>query len=166
MSATTTPTAKTMSSRLLTMKFMQRAANSPTIPTTPDEPSPKRRKTDSPSTGTRFNVDALADRSAIQAALASEEAKRQIAIEKQAFEAGDTRWVLSFEDQKAASASLALRVTSTSFAHLDAPEVKYIHDSEEGNPALVGRRSFGKFNRVIEVRYHFFFKGIWSSSHS
>lgn len=155
---------KSMSSRLLTMKFMQRAANtSPSSrgPPTPEEPSPKHRKKDSnPSTPTKFNVDALADRSAIQAALADEEAKRQAALERQAAELGDTRWVLSFEDQKsiAASPALALRVVQTGFAHLDASPVKvrYIADDLEEKPAMVGRRSFGKFNKVLEVCHVFF----------
>jgi len=137
------------------MKFMQRAANSPTTPTAVDEPSPKRRKTHSPSAAAKFNVDALADRSAIQAAIASEEAKRQAALDKQAAEAGDTRWVLSFEDPKSLPVSPAtvLRVIPAGFAHLDAPisEVKHIDDSEDDKPAMVGRKSFGKFNRVIEV---------------
>lgn len=155
MSGATTPAPKAMSSRLLTMKFMQRAAASPTAsPTASDEPSPKRRRTDSKSTPSKYNVDALADQRAIQAAMASEEAKRQIAIEKQAAEAGDTRWVLSFEDQKhvAASSTLSLRIIQAGFANIDADttSVKYL-DEEEDKPVIVGRRSFGKFNRVIEV---------------
>lgn len=159
MAAANTPGSapKMMSSRLLTMKFMQRAANtSPTsrAPPSPDEPSPKRRKTDSsPSNPTKFNVDALADRSAIQAAMASEEAKKQAALERQAAELGDTRWVLNFEDQKKAS-GLALRVVQTGFANLDASPVKiqYIDEDQlEEKPAMVGRRSFGKFNKVVEV---------------
>jgi hypothetical protein len=166
MSAASTPGSapKSMSSRLLTMKFMQRAANtspSSRTPATPEEPSPKRRKTDSnASTPTKFNVDALADRSAIQAALADEEAKRQAALERQAAELGDTRWVLSFEDQKsiAASPALALRVVQTGFANLDASPVKiqYVDDDLDEKPVMVGRRSFGKFNRVLEVFYKFF----------
>lgn len=136
------------------MKFMQRAAHSPPTPAPADEPSPKRRKTDSPSAN-KFNVDSLADRSAIQAAMASEEAKRQVALDKQAAAAGDTKWVLSYEDQKnmSASPSSVLRVVSTSFASLDAPgpRVKYEVDMEDDKPAVVGRRSFGRFNRVIEV---------------
>ncbi|CZR61547.1 uncharacterized protein PAC_11444 [Phialocephala subalpina] len=161
MAAANTPGSapKMMSSRLLTMKFMQRAAN--TSPTSraspsPDEPSPKRRKTDSnPSTPTKFNVDALADRSAIQAAMASEEAKKQAALERQAAELGDTRWVLNFEDQKKVS-GLALRVVQTGFANLDASPVKiqYIDEDELEKPAMVGRRSFGKFNKVVEKQQY------------
>jgi hypothetical protein len=160
MSSTNTPgpAPKSMSSRLLTMKFMQRAAaSSPTSasPTSPDEPSPKRRKTDANSTPSKFNVDALADQRAIQAAMASEEAKREAALERAAVEAGDTRWVLSFEDQKQiqAAPALALRAVQTGFAHLDSAtsRIQYMDEEEEDKPAMVGRRSFGKFNRVLEV---------------
>lgn len=150
---------KSMSSRLLTMKFMQRAANtspSSRAPPSPDEPSPKRQKKDSnPSTPTKFNVDALADRSAIQAALANEEAKRQAALEKQASELGDTRWVLNFEDQRAlgGASPLTLRVVETGFANLDTTplKVQYADDITAEEPVMVGRRSFGKFNKVLEV---------------
>ncbi|KAH7348688.1 hypothetical protein BKA65DRAFT_550749 [Rhexocercosporidium sp. MPI-PUGE-AT-0058] len=161
MSATGTPGSapKSMSSRLLTMKFMQRAAHSsPTAASPPstDEPSPKRRRTDSSSTSTpsKLNVDTLADRKAIQAALAGEEAKRQAALEKQALEAGDTRWVLSFEDQQhsAPSPVLALRVVQTGFANLDASpsQSRFSVEESEDRAHMVGRRSFGRFNKVLE----------------
>merc|ERR1712000_161133 len=161
MSAASTPGSapKAMSSRLLTMKFMQRAAHSSpsaASPSSPDEPSPKRRRTDltSASTPSKVNVDALADRKAIQAALASEEAKRQAALEKQAAEAGDTRWVLSFEDQQhsAPSPVLALRVVQTGFANLDAspPQPRFTENESEDQAPMVGRRSFGRFNKVLE----------------
>ena len=76
---------KAMSSRLLTMKFMQRAAaaSAPTTPTTPDEPSPKRRRKDSDSPSkAKVNIDELADQRAVQTAIAAEEAKRQAACGK------------------------------------------------------------------------------------
>ncbi len=145
-----------MSSRLLTMKFMQRAAHTPPTPTAADEPSPKRRKTDPASSlPAKFNVDALADRSAIQAAIASEDAKREAALEKQAAEAGDTRWGLSFEEQKqlSASPSTILRVVPTGFANLDASRSEIKYEEETEDKPVVGRRSFGRFNRVIEVCY-------------
>ncbi|KAH7413031.1 hypothetical protein BKA64DRAFT_660137 [Cadophora sp. MPI-SDFR-AT-0126] len=161
MSAASTPGSapKTMSSRLLTMKFMQRAAHSSpsaAFSSSPDEPSPKRRRTDSSSTSTpsKVSVDALADRKAIQAALASEEAKRQAALEKQAAEAGDTRWVLSFEDQHHSTPSpvLPLRVVQTGFANLDASpsQPRLIDTVSEDQAPMFGRRSFGRFNKVLE----------------
>ncbi len=160
MSAASTPSSapKTMSSRLLTMKFMQRAAHSsPTssAPSTPSEPTPKRRRTDSASTPSRVNVDSLADRTAIQAALADEEAKREAALEKQATEAGDTRLVLSFDEVKSlvAAPTLALRIVPAGFANLDASpsKIKIEDEGVEDAPSMVGRRSFGKFNRALEV---------------
>ena len=139
---------------------MQRAAASSPLsasPSTPDVPSPKRRKTEAGSTPTKFDVDALADNRAIQAAMATEEAKRQIALEKLANEAGDTRWVLNFEDQSSAS-KRSIQIEEMGFASLDHQTARRAHykarkheEDPEPAPGLVGRRSFGKFNRVIEV---------------
>lgn len=157
---TSSPVApKVMSSRLLTMKFMQRAAASPisSPPSTPEESPSKRQKTvhSSPS---RFNVDALTDHRAIQAALAEEETKRQAALERQENEAGDTRWVLNFEAEKDAflSRTTALRVVQAGYPNLDysLPLRDKYTDSGfifEDKPIIVGRKSFGKFNRIMEV---------------
>lgn len=154
---------KSMSSRLLTMKFMQRAAaTSPTTANPPDEPSPKRRKKDSDSPSRpKVNVDELADQRAVQAAIAAEEAKRQAALERQGAEAGDTRWVLSFEDQKGSTKSpnLAIRVVQAGYAHLDVPGDSSAQPVKENapweeRPVMVGRRSYGKFNKVLEVCNH------------
>jgi hypothetical protein len=148
-----------MSSRLLTMKFMQRAAaSSPaSSPSTPDTPSPKRRKTDA-SPVSAFDVNELANRRAVEAALATEEAIRQAALDRQAADAGDTRWVLNFEQTQSPSPNQErhkIRVIQTGFATLDqAPlERAIISDEEDENTSspMVGRRSFGKFNRTIEV---------------
>jgi hypothetical protein len=156
---------KAMSSRLLTMKFMQRAAASTPVPTspTPNEPSPKRQKKNSDSPVTpKVNVDALADQRAIQAALDAEEAKRQVALDKQAAEAGDTRWVLSYEDQEksALAANGGLRTIQAGYANLDVPtpqQVKPMDDDDfGGRPVMVGRRSFAKFNKALEVRALFY----------
>lgn len=160
-----TPTSapKAMSSRLLTMKFMQRAAaSSPTnaSPSPLDEPSPKRQKT-AQNTPTKFNVDTLADSRAIQAAIETEEAKKQAALDRAAAEAGDTRWVLSFEGRTHLSIPTnTLRVVQTGFANLDLPTPTKVervgHDDGDDDftdekPFMVGRRSFGKFNKVLEV---------------
>ncbi|KZF20173.1 hypothetical protein L228DRAFT_284908 [Xylona heveae TC161] len=178
---------KQMSSRLLTMKFMQRAAASasPSSPATPDGPSPKRQKT-SPSGG-KGAASASAggsDSDAIKAALEAEEAKRQEALDKQAAEAGETKWVLSFRDgdsgaadaddqaRSSSTSTLAsgtgkLRVVHAGYAGIDAPTstspsgprriVSGDGDDdaddtveEEGQSGLVGRRSFGKFNKTLE----------------
>ena len=100
----------------------------------------------------------MANKKAVDKAIAEEEAKRQAALEKQGAEAGDTRWVLSFEDQRAAAASqsLALRVISTGYASIDVTDPQIYkaidgEDSSEDTPAVVGRRSFGRFNKKLEV---------------
>ncbi|KAK9781872.1 hypothetical protein SCAR479_01743 [Seiridium cardinale] len=100
MAAQTTP--KGMSSRLLTMKFMQRAAAS-TPPasdaSTPksDESSSKRRKI-SHSHSLKGDIDQLVDRQAIQAAIDVGERKREEALVKHAAELGDARWVLNVKN--------------------------------------------------------------------
>lgn len=98
-------------------------------------------------------MNALVDQRAIQAAAAAEDAKRQAALERAAAESGDTRWVLSFEDQRAsAPPKLALRVVQTGYANLDVPSTtRPAEDFDEDKPVMVGRRSFGKFNKVLEV---------------
>lgn len=131
---------------------MQRAAACSSIssPQTPDLPSAKRQKySNAPSPATPS-----ADLQAIQAALAAEEAKRSKAIERQAAEAGETKWVLSFRDEEGAvnsHAAGAMRVVTNSYTDIDRATEAYMHDEEPYRPLVVGRRSFGKFNRALEV---------------
>jgi hypothetical protein len=151
---------KTMSSKLLTMKFMQRAAASSPLsaPSTPDQASPKNQKNGNSSPAS-LDVESLADHRAVLAALAAEDAKRQIALERQAAEAGDTRWVLNFKQDTKTSQfqnKTTLRVVETGFAAIDHsfPEQvtsTYSEDLVSDRPFIVGRRSFGKFNRALEV---------------
>lgn len=161
-SATSTPAKapKTMSSKLLTMKFMQRAAASSPIstPSTPNQLTPTRPNSgDSPSLN--VDVQSLADQRAVQAAVAAEEAKRQAALERQAADAGDTRWVLNFKqdiNDSSNTFSGALRVIQTGFAAIDhgtdgGAILSYIEDESLERPTIVGRRSYGKFNRTVEV---------------
>ncbi|KAK7441959.1 hypothetical protein CaCOL14_009775 [Colletotrichum acutatum] len=87
-----TPPGRGISSRLLTMKFMQRAAASDATPEpSPEEPSSKRRKfQNSPLTGDFHSFD----QTAVQAALKQQEAKRLSALEASRVELADTHWVL------------------------------------------------------------------------
>ncbi|KAA6409027.1 MAG: hypothetical protein FRX48_07371 [Lasallia pustulata] len=144
---------KTMSSRLMTMKFMQRAAASSAIPSpqTPDHPSAKRRKLSNASSP----ATSSADLQAIQAALAADEAKRSEAIDRQAAEAGETKWVLSVRDEGRAINSHAagnLRVVTNGYVDIDCVRGMEMHGEEPWRPLMVGRRSFGKFNRALEKR--------------
>ncbi|KAL2828059.1 hypothetical protein BDW59DRAFT_54045 [Aspergillus cavernicola] len=93
---------KNMSSRLLTMKFMQRAAasaatNKESQPESPSESTnstPKKRRVSSgPESPT---ATPSSDLEAISAALAEEESRRRDAISRQAAEAGETEWILDF----------------------------------------------------------------------
>ncbi|KAI9827722.1 MAG: hypothetical protein M1832_004211 [Thelocarpon impressellum] len=146
---------KIMSSRLMTMKFMQRAAaSSPTAtPSTPEQSSPKRRKTSGHST-----PDAPASElQAIQAVLAEEEAKRLKAVERQGAEAGESRWVLSFKDSSlhgdGRGPSRRLQVVDAGYATIDEATRSSVQGDPDGNPrtANVGRRTFGRLQRSAEA---------------
>ncbi|KAK8162363.1 hypothetical protein IWX90DRAFT_487165 [Phyllosticta citrichinensis] len=131
------------SNRLLSMKFMQRAAAShnttPKSPSTPSGPPTKRQRTSaasSPATPTDYD--------AVQAAVAAEEAKRAAAMERQAAEAGETRWVLSFmEPEKESRQKGSLNVVSAGYADLDNANGDDDEDDEDDVPQ-VRRMTFGK----------------------
>ncbi|VUC28319.1 unnamed protein product [Clonostachys rosea] len=88
-------TPRGVSSRLLTMKFMQRAAATASSPTTPgsdtDSHSAKKRKLGHESAA-QAKLIANIDKASIQAAIDDREAKRQAALEKHS--GLDTHWVL------------------------------------------------------------------------
>ncbi|KAI1281350.1 hypothetical protein F5Y07DRAFT_294217 [Xylaria sp. FL0933] len=119
-------TPKTMSSRLLTMKFMQRAAaaspsSTPSTPT-PNDQSNKRRKTAHNTTPPQ-DVDTLVNQAAIQAAIAEEEKKVESALLKRAEELGDSRWVLDVpKHTKGHTAQPLLNVVRVGFAQIDSSD--------------------------------------------
>ncbi|KAL2354768.1 hypothetical protein BJ546DRAFT_1061061 [Cryomyces antarcticus] len=146
---------KVMSSRLLTMKFMQRAAASPGIasPSMPDGRPTKRQRMSNGSTPTTPSSDLQA----VQAAMAAEELKRTAALERAAADAGESKWVLSFQDPDDSIPKNALNVLSIGFSMLDSPGTYNHHSSAEDEedeqvrrPQVIGRRSFGKFNSALE----------------
>ena len=157
------PPPKAMSSNLMTMKFMQRAAASQSqkstpIQSTPDvsEPPSKRRKTDTrtPDYGraealARSPATPLSDIELMKAATAEEEAKREKAIERLATEAGETKWVLSStgEEKVDGERGLIVRLAKAGYGEID-----------EGDGRLpmhsMGRRSFGKFSKADNVRHN------------
>jgi len=160
MSATSPPSSapKAMSSRLMTMKFMQRAAaSSPISPSTstPEEPpSKRRRKNDDSPIISSVHFDEAANRRALEQAEKEAETRRQAVLERQGIAAGDTRWVIAYPSQEKSSQTLALRVVETGYANLDIPLQVKIEDDEsqfEDRPVMVGRRSFGNFNKTVEV---------------
>ncbi|CAJ2509956.1 Uu.00g058560.m01.CDS01 [Anthostomella pinea] len=125
---------KSMSSRLLTMKFMQRAAASPSSnPTTPtsDEQSSKRRKVSHNST-VQQDVESLVNQKAIQAAIAEDERKREEALLKHATESGDGRWVLNVPENATGSRptiQAPLNVVQVGYAQIDSANASG-HDTE------------------------------------
>ncbi|KAH6653992.1 hypothetical protein BKA67DRAFT_535336 [Truncatella angustata] len=137
MAAQSTP--KGMSSRLLTMKFMQRAAatSSPASasnPSTPvsEESSSKRRKI-SHSRSSKQDPDVLVDRQKIQAAIDEDERKREDAIVKRAAELGDARWVLDVAglSNPSAAATKPLQVVQVGYAQIDSPD----NSEDDSEPA-------------------------------
>ncbi|KAG6008578.1 hypothetical protein E4U21_004218 [Claviceps maximensis] len=127
-------TPKGVSSRLLTMKFMQRAVASASSAGSPDSnaPSAKKRKLDqSPAPG---RIDPNIDQALIQAALNDQEATRQAALERHS--AGDTHWVLKMkvDEAKTQKQSHPLNVVYVGYGEIDSD------DDEEDGPAT-GRTS-------------------------
>ncbi|KAI1492446.1 hypothetical protein F5X96DRAFT_377550 [Biscogniauxia mediterranea] len=146
MAGQTTP--KTMSSRLLTMKFMQRAAASPSsAPSTPnsEEQSSKRQKT-SHSVTPQQDVNSLVNQRAVQAAIAEEERKRQEALLQHAAELGDARWELDIPP-KAQNPQHArpLNVVQVGFAQIDSPDAAG-DDSDSTDVAQVKPQALQRWN--------------------
>ncbi|KAK3949051.1 hypothetical protein QBC32DRAFT_44603 [Pseudoneurospora amorphoporcata] len=148
---------KTMSSRLMTMKFMQRAAataataaptDKSSTPKTEDEGPSKRRKHSHASKTSTPNPEAeqaLFDQKAIQAALEEEEKKRQAAVEKRAAELGDSYWVLPGASvAPKAGARPVLNVVQVGFAQIDYSG--NASDEDDVPPAVSTTPRFRQFN--------------------
>ncbi|KAL2839989.1 hypothetical protein BJX68DRAFT_190200 [Aspergillus pseudodeflectus] len=134
---------KNMSSRLLTMKFMQRAAASaaakessqPESASNSQASTPKKRRistepAESPSP-TRPS-----DMEAISAALAEEEEKRRDAIARQAAEAGETEWFLDFDG-----------ADSTQYAQPPVLLADYSLDADDDDIGYGGRQVYGNYKK-------------------
>ncbi|KAJ5641887.1 hypothetical protein N7490_005887 [Penicillium lividum] len=128
-----------MSSRLLAMKFMQRAAASKahatpdkiSSPSPEDETySPKRQRQ---STDPNSPSTPQSDLDAIAAALAAEEQKRQEVMARKAAEVGETQWVLDMPAATPPQPQSFVMATESL-------------DADDGLSSG-GRRSFGNFKR-------------------
>lgn len=143
------------------MKFMQRAAaSSPSsAPSTPGGPPSKKQRL---SDGSSVPFTPESDARAVEEALAAEEAKRIEALERAGADAGETKWYLSYRQQKAKGEETPLRIVYARSGALDSPSAARMsaEEDDEGSedeapavrPDIIGRRSFGKFNRKVEVR--------------
>ncbi|KAI0166674.1 hypothetical protein GGR57DRAFT_447524 [Xylariaceae sp. FL1272] len=141
-------TPKTMSSRLLTMKFMQRAAAStpsssaPSTPTSNDQ-SNKRRKVSHQSAQDEINTDSLVNQAAIRAAIEEEEKKSHEALVKRANELGDAHWVLDLpEPATKRSTQTPLSIVQVGYAQIDASDLSNNNDLEESHNSAPGIRRF------------------------
>ncbi|CAD6593600.1 MAG: hypothetical protein ASARMPREDX12_007345 [Alectoria sarmentosa] len=79
----------------------------------------------------------------MQATLTKEEEKREKIVERLAEEAGETKWVLSTVNAEEGNDVGGLRVANAGYSDIN---------QEAWRPAMVGRRSFGNFNRELEKR--------------
>ncbi|KAF2403065.1 hypothetical protein EJ06DRAFT_318815 [Trichodelitschia bisporula] len=130
-------TPRQLSSRVLTMKFMQRAA-AQASPSSPDTLPSKRVRL---SSGAAAPVTP-SDIELVQAAVQAEELKRTQAIERQAADAGETKWVLTVRDPSPA-APLA-HIVRTGFADIDAAGLDDSGDGDNDEQTAIGRQTFGK----------------------
>ena len=137
---------------------MQRSAASPSSsPSTPPEPPSKKQRLSNGSYNSSPASTPRSDAQAVEEALGAEEQKRADALKREAADRGESKWYLSFKEQPAAAVQSPLRIVSAGFSTLDAGDTSRDIASEEDEevttvPQMKGRRSFGKFNRKIEVR--------------
>lgn len=116
-------TPKGVSSRLLTMKFMQRAvASASSSPQTDDssQSSKKRKLKHSAAAAAEERVSALIDQASIKAALEDQEAKRQAALAQHT--ASGAHWVLNTKLDKlnaSAPAKPSLNVVYVGYGDID-----------------------------------------------
>ncbi len=129
---------KSISTRLMTMKFMQRAAasdqSSPATPTADENGSGKRRKvshtpvSDSPSTP-------LFDIKAAQSAIEEEEKRREAAVARLAQQLGDSHWVLDRGPKARKAPHKPLQVVQVGFAQIDSSRIS----DEDEETAVQGK---------------------------
>lgn len=130
-------TPKGVSSRLLTMKFMQRAIASNTTAASPESEShsTKKRKLDNGSPAGRLSMDF--DQASVDAAMQAQEAKRKAALQQHA--TSDTHWVLNtkFEPQPTKRAPKApRRIVYVGYGDIDSE-----NDSGDGEDVAANGRT-------------------------
>ncbi|KAF1813961.1 hypothetical protein P152DRAFT_299250 [Eremomyces bilateralis CBS 781.70] len=156
--ATPTTDPKLMSSRLMNMKFMQRATGTP--PSTPAEPPSKRQRLSTcPTPSTPSSTYALPP-----------SASRDQFLEHQAQFSGETQWVLSVAPREGGESGGegGMKVRKVGFAAIDGEDGgegrEEDEEGEEGEvgegegvrtgrkKVAVGRRTYGNFQRKKEEK--------------
>ena len=138
---------KMMSSRLAGMKFMQRAAASSPADSSGERSSKRQRM----SGGGAFDVD-RENAQAIEAARMAEEAKRIELLDRQAADAGETKWVV---DIPGATNKGFMTIVNAGYGMIDGhtrDEDAEERDSQSARPGMPGRKSYGDFGKQ-EVGY-------------
>jgi len=114
------------------------------------------------STGTYKSTPSTTPRSDAQGAdgtVTAESQQRAEALEREAADRGESKWYLSFKEPETAIDNSPLRIVSAGYSTLDAgPSVRErsLDDDDDvipTRPQVAGRRSFGKFNKAVEVRF-------------
>lgn len=138
---------------------MQRAeASKPSTPASPATPSSER-----PSKRQRLSTGGAASpatpNSGVQEYIAADELKRQQAIDRAGIDAGETKWVLSVQRAQPQTVETPMRIVTAGYGAIDANASGTTMDDDMSEdeqvapvrPGFQGRRSFGKFNKTIEV---------------
>ncbi|KAF2845136.1 hypothetical protein T440DRAFT_522892 [Plenodomus tracheiphilus IPT5] len=115
-------TPKTMSSRLMTMKFMQRSAAKSTASSPSTTNGPPSKKVRLSTGGSAPGTPTSHDHEILQTALAEEARKQQEASDKAAQYSGETKWVLSFKDDLSGKRHESMHVRKAGFAEIDAED--------------------------------------------
>lgn len=134
---------------------MQRAGGAPSSsPSTPSEPPIKRQRLSNGSVKSTHSSTPHHGAQQMPNALAGEEQKRTQVVNHEPADRGESRWYLSFKEPQAPSVDSPLRIVSAGYSMLDAAKDRSSEEEEESQASrqVKGRRSFGKFNRTLEVR--------------
>ena len=128
---------------------MQRAAASES-PKPLEEPMAKRQKLSNGSPRVLNSTSTFGDATAIRAALAAEEAKREEALSRQSRGDDETRWMFSFRAEERGQEE-GLKVQKVGYAGLDAYRIEGEDSEELWKPDGEGRKIFGKYRRKESV---------------
>lgn len=128
---------------LTAVQFMQRsAASTPSSPSTPVEQPSKRQRLSTASYNGTPSSTPQTDVQSTEEGAASDVHQHIDKVNK------DGKWYLSYEAPQISSAHTPLRVISAGYSTLDTNDSA---GRESTTIELPGRRSFGNFNRKVEV---------------
>lgn len=123
---------------------MQRAAAASADATDPNEsdgPPNKRR---------RLSTNTDQDANQAGTSTINRDEKRQAVLDHQAAAASETKWAFAYKDRLKRSKSQPLRVINVGYSSIDSPTHETSRDTVS-DPRSGGRKSWGKYNKAIEV---------------